>query len=348
MLLRHPPLGGLTTKRRILSLALSLALLPGLLLTAGCSSRELRPPAPATSPLPTTTTPAPAQDPTATITFAIIGDYGIGDGPSAEVAQLVTSWDPEFIVTTGDNYYSPAGGSGLGRYDESTGDLYIRWLKDVSTKDGRKQIGTATKNAFFPVLGNHDYTDARPGPQTYLSYFTLPGSDFTNTSGNERYYDFVQGPVHFFMLNSNREEPDGTDEGSDQAEWLKAQLARSTSEWKVVSVHHAPHSSEELHGSTRYMRWPYAEWGADAVISGHAHNYERVMRNGIVYFVNGLGGAKRRGFKDDPASGSEARYSKDWGAQKVTVTDTTMTFEFFDVDGELQDSHEIAADDPSD
>ena len=38
------------------------------------------------------------------------------------------------------------------------------------------------------------------------------------------------------------------------------------------------------------MQWPFAAWGADAVLSGHAHAYERIERDGIVYFVNGLGG----------------------------------------------------------
>ena len=69
------------------------------------------------------------------------------------------------------------------------------------------------------------------------------------------------------------------------------------------------------------MQWPFAEWGADAVLSGHAHTYERVERDGIVYFVNGLGGAARYGF-GEPVEGSRARYRDDWGAQKVTVTDT--------------------------
>ena len=27
--------------------------------------------------------------------------------------------------------------------------------------------------------------------------------------GNERYYDFVQGPVHFFVIDSDQNEPDG-------------------------------------------------------------------------------------------------------------------------------------------
>ena len=39
---------------------------------------------------------------------------------------------------------------------------------------------------------------------TYLDYFTLPGAGIqtSGTSGSELYYDFVQGPVHFFVIDS--------------------------------------------------------------------------------------------------------------------------------------------------
>jgi len=280
------------------------------------------------------------------MTFAVIGDYGMGDAHERAVAKLVASWDPAFIITTGDDYYSPAGGKGTGRYDESTGAFYGKWLKDISTTGRRLRKGPAEVNAFFPSLGNHDYVDARPAPKTYLRYFTLPGAGFANSSGNERYYDFVQGPVHFFVLNSNPEEPAGTSRGSRQARWLKAQLAASTSSWNVVYDHHPPYSSDDEHGSTDYMRWPFASWGADVVVSGHSHTYERIERDGIVYFVNGLGGADRYGF-EKPVRGSAARYRSDWGAQRVTATETALEFEFRTVTGKVVDSYRLETAQPS-
>ncbi|MGB4628034.1 MAG: metallophosphoesterase, partial [Propionicimonas sp.] len=192
----------------------------------------------------------------------------------------------------------------------------------------------------FPAMGNHDYTDARPSPETYLDYFDLPGDGFTNTSGNERYYDFGEGPVHFFVLNSNPQEPDGTDETSSQAEWLQQQLAASGSAWNIVVDHHPPYSSDADHGSTPGLQWPFAAWGADVVISGHAHTYERVMRDGITYFVNGLGGSPFDKFTT-PVSGSVVRYNDTWGAQRVTVTPSTLTFDFLTTEGALVDSHTV-------
>jgi len=281
--------------------------------------------------------PNPQHPPT---TFAVIGDYGSGDAHERAVANLVASWNPTFVITTGDDYYSSAAGIGTGKYDRSTGAFYGKWLKDISTAGRRYPVGTAKVNAFFPALGNHDYSDAAPSPQTYLTYFRLPGSGFTNTSGNERYYDFVEGPVHFFVLNSNGAEPDGTTSSSKQGRWLEHELATSTSRFNVVYDHHPPYSSDSVHGSTTSMRWPFAKWGADAVLSGHAHVYERVIRDRIVYFVNGLGGAARYAFSA-PIAGSTFRYRGNWGAQKVTITDTALVFEFYDISGRKIDRYEL-------
>lgn len=298
-----------------------------------------------------TSTAAPATPPatssaaataSAVTTFAVIGDYGTDDSHERAVAQLVASWNPAFVIAAGDDYYSQAGGTGTGRYDESTGAYYGRWLKDITTTGHRLSSGEAAVNAFFPALGNHDYSDALPAPRTYLTYFRLPGAGFANSSGNERYYEFVEGPVHFFVLNSNTDEPDGTSSGSKQAKWLRSALAASTSVWNVVYDHHPPYSSDSTHGSTTSMRWPFSAWGADVVISGHAHTYERVMRDGIVYFVNGLGGAQRYGF-GGAISGSVSRYDANWGAQVATAGETTLTFEFHSVTGTLIDRYVLTA-----
>jgi tartrate-resistant acid phosphatase type 5 len=275
-------------------------------------------------------------------TFAVIGDYGVNDQREASVASLVASWGPAYVLALGDNYYGAAGGTGTGKYDQSTGAYYGKWLKDITTTGTRLPKGLAAVNAFFPCLGNHDYSDATPSPQTYLAYFDLPGAGFTNTSGNERYYDFVEGPIHFFVLNSNSEEPDGTTSSSKQAQWLKTQLAASTSTWKIVYDHHPPYSSDLVHGPDKDLEWPFAAWGANAVLSGHAHVYERIEQDGIPYFVNGLGGASRYAF-GAPVTGSQVRYASDWGAQKVTVTANALTFEFWNEAGELIDSYALPA-----
>lgn len=233
---------------------------------AGCAQRATPPQAPsseATRPgsiaSEDATAPFAPMTPDAaetTITFAIIGDYGTGGAQAGAVASLTASWNPAFIVTTGDDYYSEAGGTGTGRYRKSTSRFYSNWVS---------RSYETTRNAFFPALGNHDYSDAGLG--NYRDYFRIPGTHFPNTSRNERYYDFEWADVHFFFINSNTQERDGTGASSRQARWLKDQLAASTAAWKLVVDHHPPYSSDAKHGSSRFMRWPFAEWGADAVVS---------------------------------------------------------------------------------
>ena len=315
-----------------------------LLSIAACGQAAQRGPAAANGqPVPIQATATGTPTPAMVTTFAVIGDYGTDDTHENAVARLVKSWHPAFILAVGDDYYKVAKGSGTGKYDNSTGAHYGAWLKDITTTGKRFPVGTAAVNAFFPALGNHDYSDATPALKTYLTYFKLPGTGFTNSSGNERYYDFVDGPVHFFVLNSNPGEPDGTSKTSKQALWLKAALAASTSPWNVVYDHHPPYSSESQHHSSTFMRWPIAAWGADVMISGHAHDYERVLRNGIVYFVNGLGGAPRYKFAT-PISGSKVRYRANWGAQRAIATSSTLEFKFYSVSGHLVDTYRLTAD----
>jgi hypothetical protein len=281
--------------------------------------------------------PRPAGPAQAPVLFAVIGDYGTTSAPAGDVARLVASWQPAFVVTTGDNYYRAAGGAGLEKYDRSTGAYYCAFLKGAAP--GPACSGDeAERNNFYPTLGNHDYWEA--GLAVHTGYFALPEPGVVSSSGNERFYDVARGPVHLFVLDSNPGEPAGVARDSAQARWLKAQLAASTAPWKLVFLHHPPYSSGLYHGSTPAVRWPFAEWGADAVFSGHDHDYERLMRDGIVYFVNGMGGSAP--FIFGPLlPGSAASYGLDWGAQRVVASENAITFEFISIDGVVRDSQTL-------
>ena len=259
-----------------------------------------------------------------TIRFAVIGDFGIAGQPEADVANLVKSWNPDFITTVGDNNY-PSGGALT--IDQNIGQYYHDFIYPYAGSYG----AGATANRFFPVPGNHDWYT--PNAQPYLDYFTLPN--------NERYYDFVQGPVHFFMLDSDANEPDGITSASTQASWLQNRLAASTSKWKLVFLHHAPYSSA-WHGSQTTLQWSFQAWGATAVLAGHDHSYERILKNGFPYFVNGLGGASPYLF-GLPISGSQVRYSADYGAMRVSASDEFIAFEFINRAGAIIDRYVITS-----
>ncbi|MCU9849246.1 cadherin domain-containing protein [Defluviimonas sp. WL0024] len=266
----------------------------------------------------------------AEIRFAAFGDWADGAGTAA-VANLVRNLNAEFIVTTGDNIYNP-----LDTVDNQIGQFYSDYIGNYSGAYG----SGSSVNHFFPALGNHDYSEGLFAE--YIDYFTLPG--------NERYYDFEIGPVHFFAVNSNGEELDGSSSSSVQGQWLQNALAASTSTFKIVYFHHSAYSSGDSHGSTTSLQWPFEDWGATAVLNGHDHTYERILRddNGdgevLPYFVTGLGGHGITGFAT-PIGGSEVRYNGDYGTMLVQASETSITFEFWSVagGGTLIDSYTIDA-----
>jgi hypothetical protein len=267
--------------------------------------------------------PRPSWAPGA-VRIAVIGDYGSPGAAERDVAELIAALQPDFVITTGDNNY-PVGSAET--IDQNIGQFYSDFIYPYRGS----YASSATVNRFFPTLGNHDW--GTPGAQPYLDYFTLPG--------NERYYDVVYGNVHFFAIDSDVHEPDGIGPESIQAQWLKAQLAASTSEFAVVAMHHPPYSSGP-HGNSEQLQWPYAAWGADVVFAGHDHCYERLEIDGITYVVSGLGGRSLYSF--GPAvAGSQVRYRDQYGVTLVEVSPGELNLSFLTIDGDLIDSKKISA-----
>ncbi|MFK7807801.1 MAG: metallophosphoesterase, partial [Saprospiraceae bacterium] len=164
----------------------------------------------------------------------------------------------------------------------------------------------------------------------YLLYFTLPG--------NERYYTYTKGPVQFFVIDSTPDDDDLLCCDSEQSIWLKSELANSDATFKIVYFHHAPYSTGD-HGSDEDMQWPFEEWGAHAVLTGHEHIYQRIYRKDnpdFMYIVCGVSG------KSDEDCGKEDLEDEDdfeviciddvHGAMKILVTEEKMTFQFWTVE----------------
>lgn len=302
---------------------------------------ESDPPTATPTPSGTPPTATPTPNPADAINFAVIGDFGTDDSNEAAVAALVASWNPDFVATLGDNVY------GSHTFDESIGKHYCNFVKDVTPDDNPVVCngGNSSVNRFFPSPGNHDHDDGPTNDLSdYTDYFTLPGAGVTTsgTSGSELYYDVRQGGVHIFVLDSESiSNAGGVGSGAynTQHAWLQAQLAASDAEWKLVTMHHPPYSSAR-HGSNSWMQWPYASWGADVVLGGHDHTYERIIRDGIAYFVNGMGGRAFYSF-NAPITGSAVRYNSQYGAMRGVATADGLLLEFVNIDGQVIDSYQV-------
>ena len=254
--------------------------------------------------------------------FAIIGDFGYTSNGELNVANMVKGWSPDDILTVGDNIYETK----TTDYSVAVGNYYHEYMYPV---DPNYSSDTQTSNHFWPVVGNHDWA-VGSNLTPYLNYFKMVN--------NKRYYSFTIGDVEFFAIDSDTDEPDGTSSGSKQYQWLQQALTGSTALWKIVLFHHPAYCSG---GSSGYMQWPFKTWGADAVMSGHIHFYERISMNGLLYFVNGLGGASIKSFSSAIDS-SQAHYDTNLGAMKITESivnsSSKLLFEFYSLGNNLQDS----------
>ena len=265
----------------------------------------------------------------APIVAAVLGDYGAASPAERQVAQLIAGWKPALIVTTGDNNYPDGAEATL---DDNIGQFYHPYIRFGPQYRGLYRHAGASAQAFFPTLGNHDWRAAHAAP--YLRYFDLPG--------NKRYYSVERGPLAFFMLDSDPHEPDGIGAISKQGRWLEAALKASTARWKIVVFHHPPYSTG-AHGDTPYMRWPFSAWGATAVLCGHDHHYERIIKDGMHYIVVGTGGAPLR-----HAHGKHAGvqfdfvYTKMHGALKVTADADALTMSFYNTNGACIDGWTVS------
>ncbi len=84
------------------------------------------------------------------------------------MAVLIKNWDPDLIITTGDNNYPDGAADTI---DENIGQYFHEFIAPYKGSYGEG----AQENRFFPSLGNHDWHS--PDAQPYLDYFTLPGNE---------------------------------------------------------------------------------------------------------------------------------------------------------------------------
>jgi hypothetical protein len=138
------------------------------------------------------------------------------------------------------------------------------------------------QSVIWPAIGNHEVNLSNGEATAYLDIFTLPtqGEAGGVASGDEHYYSFDYGNIHFVCLDS---EITSREPGSAQITWLAEDLAANTKDWLIVFWHSPPYSKGSHDSDSRSnlikMRQnvvPLIEaYGVDLVLCGHSHVYER-------------------------------------------------------------------------
>jgi hypothetical protein len=192
--------------------------------------------------------------------FVAYGDNRTNANIHATVLARMSQFQPDFIIQTGDQV---ADGTNEGQWDEF-------W--QVAGK-------VLSETAYYPSLGNHEKHGA-----PYFRFFELPAE-----------YSFDYGNTHFVALDTNRPEA----EYGAQQEWLRKDLlAHQSAQWRIVFCHHTIHTCVDKPGRrlesmerARRLEPILAAGHVQLVISGHDHDYQRHVANGITYIVTGGGGA---------------------------------------------------------
>jgi hypothetical protein len=188
-----------------------------------------------------------------------------------------------------------------------------------------------------PAPGNSEYDT--PEASGYFDYF----GEAAGAPG-KGYYSYDYGSWHLVVLNSACRRIGGCSEKQLMVQWLKEDLAANPAKCTLAYFHH-PLFSSGPHGNDPRMR---ASWralfdgGADVVLSGHDHIYERFApqtpdgspdpERGIRQFVVGTGGASH-GKIGEIKVNSEVRNADTYGVLKLTLNHDSYDWEFIPVEG---------------
>jgi len=251
---------------------------------------------------------APLQAAAASVVLVGAGDISTCDNNNDEATAKLLDNISGTVFTAGDNAYPS------GTYTQFTNCYHPTW--------GRHKSRTK------PVPGNHEYSTS--GAAGYFKYF----------SNTPAYYAYNLGDWRVYALNSEID----VSSTSSQVKWLKNDLAANPKRC-VLAYWHKPRWSSGSHygNNSKYQTlWKTLyDAGAEIVISGHEHNYERFKEMnasgtaaspGLREFVVGTGGASLYSF-GTTLSTSQIRNSSTYGVLKLTLNSTSYSWKFVPVAG---------------
>ncbi len=288
---------------------------------AACSSDPASPPAPAgtlTRSAATDTAPTASSGTQADPVLIAAGDIASCDSSGDEATARLLDRTDGTIAALGDTAY-PKG---------STDD----YARCYAGSWGRHKARTR------PAAGNHEYQTA--GAAGYFGYFGQAAGD-----PSRGYYSYDLGAWHIIVVNSNCGASAGCARGSPQETWLRADLAASSKRCTLAYWHHPLFTSGAEHGPSTNMRPIFQalfDAGAEVVLSGHEHTYERFApqnpaggldnQRGIRVWVVGTGGASHYGFGAIKPN-SQVRNADTYGVLTLTLRADGYDWQFLPVTG---------------
>ena len=292
------------------------------------------------------TYPDPHQS-AASLTFAVIGDFGVGvkrSGPDRRQQQVanalrraVETEGVRLIITTGDNIYAGSKLLGIpigetGREDDDWFFTYFQPYRyiinqipvypsignhDADESEDRDDRGQVEDNFYIAERLSGEEAAGRASFGPGLFYRFRYGADIeficldTSKEGFFRDHRLFEFPKHWtFVEAAFPPSPQNPAEAGSHVPGAPAAPPR----WRIPFTHHPPFSAGPRHHNTKDMArlLPLFERsGVKVVFSGHEHNFQHSRTDGIHYFVSGGAGKVRSGAPD---RFDEAR-TQSWSAQ---------------------------------
>ncbi|MDQ3663371.1 MAG: metallophosphoesterase [Actinomycetota bacterium] len=291
-----------------------LALLFSMVLVGSCETTA------EPEPLPTGSPPGPGA--LRVVAAGDISDCTPAECVAADTAGVVTELDPDLVLTLGDTQYE----SGTtAEYEAEYDRTWGRFL-DITR----------------PAVGNHEYET--PGAQGYFDYFGSRAAPDT-----DGYYSFDAEAWHLVALNTNNAcQVVACDDGSEQQQWLAADLADTSRRCALAYMHHPRWSTgEHLDIEAVDALWRTAvEGGVDLVLAGHDHNYERFVpldadgtedSEGAAQLVVGTGGTELRDFAEAPRAETANRFADAHGVLELELGRSSYSWRFVGTEGQVRD-----------
>ncbi|MDX1301628.1 metallophosphoesterase family protein [Photobacterium sp.] len=249
------------------------------------------------------------------------GDIGECDGIDNEATARLLDVTAGTVFTAGDNVH------GDGTLQEFADCYDSSW--------GRHKPRTR------PTSGNHEYQTV--GAADYFSYFGPAAGE-----PGKGYYSYDIGEWHIIVLNSECHKIGGCDNDSAQGQWLQADLLQHTNTCTLAYWHQPRFSSGRIGNNPELSDfWQILfDAGAEVVISGHSHGYERFAPQdadgaidtlqGIRQFVVGTGGVNVVTIPESEiAPNSEVHEGDTHGVIKFTLNPGSYEWEFIPVEGKV-------------
>jgi acid phosphatase type 7 len=207
----------------------------------------------------------------------------------------------------------------------------------------------------MPTPGNHEYlnsTNPTLRSKPYFDYFgaqngfklpaaPVPSSGLTKGKG---YYGYNLGSWHIVALNSNCAYVSCTS-NSAQAQWLRNNLAKHPARCTLAYMHHPLYATgtRGLEPRVKPLWQILYKHGAEVILNGHDHRYERLARidpndnpdpkHGIRPLIAGTGGDPGSGTTKTNEPNSQLKIFGKAGILRMSLSDTSYSWNFVALDG---------------